>query len=161
VGAWVGVAAFQEVTGRQVGGHADTRTDAEGRFSLNSYVSDSYAVTVYPMKDEPYLAAARTAGWPKGSGRQEVDIKLVRGVAVRGKVVESDGKAVVSSSVSFVPQRDNNPELPPGALANPGLRVFSGDDGSFRIVVPPGRGHFLVTGPTHGYTYSPVTGGEL
>jgi hypothetical protein len=41
------------------------------------------------------------------------------------------------------------------------LRVFTGDDGTFRMVVPPGRGHLLVTGPNADYTHSAITQGEL
>src|SRR5207248_1518376 len=87
---------------------------------------------------------------------------LPRGVVVRGKVVESGtGKALESASLVHVPQRENNANLPSVGLAAAGYKHFTGPDGTFRAVLPPGAGHLLVTGPSPDYVYQSVSEQEL
>ena len=89
----------------RLGYGVDTRTDADGRYSVNAYPGESYLVTAYPPRGEPYLVVVRTGDWPKGAVKQEVDVKLPRRAVVRGKVVEAGtGKAgLLSATVAFVP----------------------------------------------------------
>jgi RNA polymerase sigma factor (sigma-70 family) len=157
-GASVLVTAFRDRLGYGV----DAVTDADGRYSANAYPGESYLVTAYPPKGEPYLTVFRQGDWPKGAVKREVDLKLPRGAIVRGKVVEAgSGKPIVSAAVAFLPQRENNPDLPRGIETGPDHRAWTGADGTFRIVFPPGRGHLIVTGPSADYTYQTVSEGEL
>src|SRR5207237_1226227 len=71
------------------------------------------------------------------------------------------GKPVVSAAVAFLPQRENNPDLPRGVETGRDHRAWSGPDGTFQIVFPPGRGHLVVTGPSADYAYRAVSEGEL
>jgi RNA polymerase sigma factor (sigma-70 family) len=158
-GAWVGVISFQ---GYQQVHLADATTDAEGRFSVNAYPGDSYTVEVHPPREALCLPTFKTADWPKGAVKQEVDLKLPAGVVVRGKVAEAGtGKAVVSAALAFIPQRENNPQLPRGVLTGTDHKFFTGADGSVDLVLPPGPGHLVVTGPNPEYVYRLVSEGEL
>src|SRR5262249_38713511 len=82
--------------------------------------------------------------WPKGAARQTVDFALPRAVEVRGKILETaSGKPVKGARLSYVPQRDN-------AVAKKHLLLIGshqpvrGEDGSYRLLVPPGPGRVLV-----------------
>jgi RNA polymerase sigma factor (sigma-70 family) len=157
-GASVWVTSFHDHLGYGV----DVRTDADGRYSANAYPGESYGVAAYPPRGEPYLVATRQADWPKGAVKQEADFKLPRGAVVRGKVVEAGtGKALVSATLAFVPQTENNPERPAGVLTGQDHKYFTRADGTFEMVVPPGAGHLVVTGPSPDYTYRSVSEGEL
>ena len=157
-GASVWVTSFHD----RLGYGTDAPTDADGRFSVNAYPGESYSVAVYPQKGEPYLVAFKSADWPKGTVKQEIEFKLPRGVVVRGKVVEAgSGKAIRSAAIAFLPQRENNPDLPRGIMTGQYHRVWSGADGTFQIVFPPGRGHLVVTGPNADYAYRTISEGEL
>jgi RNA polymerase sigma factor (sigma-70 family) len=157
-GVSVWVTSFHDRLGYGV----DVRTDADGRYTANAYPGESYLVTAYPPRGEPYLVAFRQADWPKGAVKQEVDLKLPRGAVVRGKVVEAGtGKALVSATLAFVPQSEGNPERPRGILSGQEHKYFSRADGTFEMVVPPGRGHLIVTGPSPEYTYRTVSEAEL
>jgi RNA polymerase sigma factor (sigma-70 family) len=157
-GAHVGIVSFRDY----VGYFADVRTDADGRFSVNAFPGESYRIDIHPKPDEPYLPVTRSDDWPKGAVKQEVDIKLPRGVVVRGKVVEDgSGKPVVSAGVAFVPQSVDNLDLPGGIITGRDHRAWTAADGTFRMVFPPGRGQLVVTGPSADYVYRTVTDGEL
>jgi RNA polymerase sigma factor (sigma-70 family) len=156
--AWVVVTSYRD----RRGAAAQVRTDAEGRFAVTAYPGESYDVTAYPPAGEPYLGTSRSGDWPRGAERQEVNLKLPRGAVVRGKVVEGDtGKPVRSAAVDFLPQRENNPDLPRGALSPQQQRAFTDADGTFRAVFPPGRGHLTVTGPDADYVFQTVSEDEL
>ena len=56
---------------------------------------------------------------------------------------------------------ETNPDLPDGILSGENHRVWTGADGTFEIVLPPGRGHLVVVGPNADYIYRTVSVGEL
>jgi RNA polymerase sigma factor (sigma-70 family) len=158
-GAWVGVSSFQT---RRNGQFVAGQTDAEGRFAINAYPGDSYTVEVAPPRGEPYLGALKSAEWPKGTIKQEVDFKLARGVVVRGRVVEAgSGRAVVSAWVNHIPQRERPAEPTFRVVNGPDRKAFTGADGTFQMVVPPGPGRLAVTGPNPDYAYQTVSDQEL
>ena len=90
--------------------------------------------------------------WDKGAVRVEHDFKLARGVLIRGKVTEEGtGLPLAGSSVQFLPVRGGD-EVLSGWQAI----VASGEDGSFEIAVPPGKGHLLIFGPTGDYVLEAI-----
>jgi hypothetical protein len=168
-GAWINILSFHDNLGKLV----DVQTDAEGRFSANAYPGETFSVEAFPPRGEPYLMAFFSAPWPKGAVKQEVEVKLPRGVVVRGKVVEADsGKPIDSAAVSFIVQRGNRgPQAGTssgqqfirqvGSSGSAPSRQFTGSDGTFQIIVPPGPGHLVVTGPNPVYIYRTISEGEL
>jgi RNA polymerase sigma factor (sigma-70 family) len=126
--------------------------DAEGRFRANAPVGDRFGVHAYPPADQPYLVAAIPVEWTKGLVKKQLDIKLTRGVVISGKVTEQGSARPLSgSSILFVPVNG-----PLGVESKWDAIVPSADDGSFRIVVPAGKGHLLVFGPTGDFVHEVI-----
>ena len=112
---------------------------------------------IFPPDGQPYLSQDIELPWPKGAVRKEVDFTLQRGVPIRGRVTEEGtGRPVAGASIrrfAMKPPRD----LVDGLASS----VASGEDGSFRLTVPPGKGHLTVVGPTLNYIPREVGGGML
>ena len=124
-------------------------TDAEGRARIVLGEGDSYSVTARPAEGEPYLSRDVDLDWPSGSLRQEKEIKLRRGVPVRGRLVESpSGRPVAGALVEYLQVHRDNP-----LWIGYGAEVASGPDGRFEIVVPRGPGDLLVGAATPDYLH--------
>ncbi len=143
-------------------GGMDGRADDKGHFRINPLPGNLFQVSAYAPDGEPYLTVQRMVKWPKAAVKQQVDLRLPRGVLVRGKVVEAaSGKAVAKASVQFIPRRANNPNFRKDALTGWENTVVSGADGRFDICVLPGPGHLLIHGPTPDYVYAEISDGEV
>jgi RNA polymerase sigma factor (sigma-70 family) len=128
------------------------RADAQGRFVLNLPASDNYTLEAFPSGGEPFLPRPVEVTWTKGAVRASHDIKVRRGVSIRGKVTEqTTGRPLPDSSLQYVPVRGD------GVITwGSGSIVATRDDGSFQLAVPPGKGHLLVFGPTSDYILSEI-----
>ena len=123
------------------------RADDQGRFAMNPIAGESYTLGAFPTGGEPYLIQQDEFAVDQGGGQGDHDIKLRRGVLIRGKVTEAGtGRPLAGSSIQFIPVRGNET-----VLSGWQAIVASQDDGSFQIAVPPGKGHLLVFGPTGDY----------
>jgi protocatechuate 3,4-dioxygenase beta subunit len=136
----------------QLGG-TKTRADAQGRFRLQLppvdrfSPGDHFGVGVFPPEGQPYPASRVELTWTKGAVKKEIDIKVPRGVVIRGMVTEEGtGRALAEASVRYAPING-----PAGIHGKWDAAVTSHNDGSFQIVVPPGKGYLLAFGPTHDY----------
>lgn len=126
--------------------------DSDGRFRVNVASGDPFGVVAYPPSDQPYTIAVAEVVWTKGQINKQLDIKLARGVVIRGKVTEQGtGRPLAGSSILFVPVKG-----PAGVESKWDSTVPSAEDGFFRIVVPPGKGHLLVFGPTSDYVHKVI-----
>jgi RNA polymerase sigma factor (sigma-70 family) len=132
------------------------RTDDSGRFKLSIpniglglVKTQMPPLTVYPAAGEPYLAVRREIAWPpRAVVKHAIEVKLPRGVLVRGKVIEAPaGQPVAGAGVQFVPREAGNPNLRPDVLTRWENVTASGSEGIFQMAVPPGPGHLLVSGP--------------
>jgi RNA polymerase sigma factor (sigma-70 family) len=146
--------AFEdEFTGRGIDGKAD----GEGRFHLNPPPGKSMQVMACPRDGSPYLVTQTEFKWPKGAAKHIIDLKLPRGILVIGKVTEeASGKAIAQAGVQYFPQSANNPDLPQNVVTGWQGSVVSGVDGTFKMAVPAGPGHLLVSGPTADYVHQEV-----
>jgi protocatechuate 3,4-dioxygenase beta subunit len=125
------------------------QADGEGRFRINPRSSEHYYLDVFPTAGEPYLISHEELNWVKGTQTLDRDFKLKRGVPIRGKIhEEGSGRPLRDCSVQFLPaqSRDND-----RILSGWQAIVASDDQGSFEIVVPPGKGYLLIFGPTSDY----------
>jgi RNA polymerase sigma factor (sigma-70 family) len=130
-----------------------TRTGADGRFRASVSPPDrfnprdSFGVTVFGREGSDHLVSRAEFVWTKGAVKKEIEIKVPRGVVIRGKVMEAGtGRPLSGASVQYLAIN--------GDRANKGdwdAGTASRDDGFFRIVVPPGRGHLRIFGPTAEY----------
>jgi hypothetical protein len=114
----------------------------------------NYQIQAFPPEGAPYLATAQEFQWTKGAVTMAMEIKLPRGVVIRGKVIEKGtDRPLGGASVQYIPTR-NRDNLISGWQAV----VASKDDGSFQIVVQPGKGHLFVYGPTPDYILESIGG---
>jgi hypothetical protein len=139
---------------------AQTRTDDDGRYALNPFPGDPFALTVFSPDGLPYLPRKQDLSFGD-SARLQADVALDRGVLVRGRLDESpSGRPVHDALVLY---RGRNPKRPllwdwcHGVLES----TVTAADGSFQLAVPPGRGHLLVIGGTHDYVHVETSVGEL
>jgi RNA polymerase sigma factor (sigma-70 family) len=131
---------------------AKFRADDQGRFTMNPTPTDSYTLGAFPTGGEPYLIQQDELKWTKGAVKATHDIKLRRGVLIRGKVTEAGtGRPLPSSSIMFMPVRGDDK-----VLSGWQATVASRDDGSFQVAVPPGKGHLLVFGPSGDYVLGEI-----
>ena len=125
-------------------------TDAEGRCRVNSRPSDGiYNVWAYPPDREPYLIDHNRINWPKGALEQSLELKLPRGVLIRGKVTEEGGKPITEAAVVFSSR---------GEVRNPtgGTFAFTASDGSFQLGALPGPGYLSIKGPSEDYMFRAI-----
>jgi RNA polymerase sigma factor (sigma-70 family) len=129
------------------GGH--TEADERGRYRLHLLAGKLYTVTTSAPEGQPYLRSEVTFRWPQGVVKHSLNIALPHGVLIRGKITEAaTGRPVA------------------GAVVHDAAHLWihfveTGPDGTFRFVVPPGRGHLLVKGPGNAYIATEVTHNEL
>ena len=135
------------------------RADDRGRFTANPYPGEYFRVSAYAPPGQPYLVPQVEFAWTKGAVRKELDIKLPRGVLVRGKVTEAGtNRPLAGSSIQFIPVRARGDRA---VLSGSQAIVASHGDGSFEIAVPPGKGHLLVFGPTADYVLGSIGSNRL
>jgi protocatechuate 3,4-dioxygenase beta subunit len=135
--------------GGRFGGLSITRfrADPQGRFTANPTPGEYFRVEAYAPEGQPYLVPQVEFRWTKGAVKKDVEIRLPRGVLIRGQVVEAGSNhPLVGSTIYFISVGDS-----PGVLSGSRASVASREDGSFGIAVPPGKGHLLVFGPTGDY----------
>ncbi len=157
---WLTVASFRspETAGKAAVGQADARD----RFRINLFPAEAFSVDVFAPKGSPYLGVVRRGEWNKGAVKHELEIKLPRGVLLRGKVVEAgSGKPVDQASLYFRPQAENNPHRRDDLLVPSYYPVVSEPDGSFVLAAPPGPGRLIVKGPGRDFVYQTVSQQEL
>jgi protocatechuate 3,4-dioxygenase beta subunit len=135
-----------------------TRTDCRGPARVIPWPGDRFWIVVHAPEGEPYLPARLDVNWPKGAVQHAVEVKLRRGVVVRGLLIEEPaGTPVVGGWVGYVQTRRGNPR----PLRLPEIQAVSGPDGAFTLVVPTGPGHLLVQGPSADYLHVATSFGEM
>jgi RNA polymerase sigma factor (sigma-70 family) len=128
------------------------RADDHGRFTANPAPGDYFRVSAFAPEGQPYLVPQVEFAWTKPAVKEVVDISVPRGVLIRGKVIEAGtSRPLAASTIYFIPVGERL-----GVLSGSQTTVASRGDGSFQIVVPPGKGHLLVFGPTGDYILSEI-----
>lgn len=128
------------------------KTGADGAYRLDSLPGMVYRasregeipVTVLPPTGEPYLPVMKRINLRRRGEAMRLDFTLTRGTWAEGKVIDKAGKPV-RAKLEYYPDL-KNPHLksyvnPPSAVfANSQMFFATGEDGSFRVPVLPGRG---------------------
>lgn len=153
---------------------ARAKSDASGRYSLTGLPAGQYQVVAIA----PSLAAAPQSGYTSsfyGSGKavvlasgeeaDEVDIRLVPGSIITGRVTDADGKPVIEERINLqmVDQAGNPSNQPPLAMWNYQMsqtddrgiyRIYGLSAGRYRVSVGSTEGGFLMS---RNHTYYPLT----
>jgi RNA polymerase sigma factor (sigma-70 family) len=133
------------------------KADAEGRFRLNPNAGKWFTVSAHAPEGEPYLALEQRFKWPAGKVSKQLDLKLPRGVLVRGKITEADsGKPVKRAAVQYYPLSEADSRPPKGLISGWQGTEVSKADGAFHIPVLPGKGYLLIIGPDGRYIHEEI-----
>jgi RNA polymerase sigma factor (sigma-70 family) len=140
-------------------------TDEQGRFRFNCPPTPGgIGIAPFAPDGSAYLTRVMVFDWPKGKVKHEVEVRLPRGVMVRGKVTEAGSDKPVAGAVVSYYVREDNP-LARGPIVSwrrvPGEFVQTRADGTFEAAVFPGKGHLMVKGPTSDYVMKRIEFGEL
>ncbi len=131
-------------------------TDAEGHFRLEGMAkAGSYKLRVFPRDDQPYIMTELTIGDTQGLAPAETEIKLIRGVLVRFRLVDKITGQPKLGMARYTPY-DDNAFFSDDILRNQFFhRSASADErGVYSLVVPTGTG--LITGFVGEESYVPA-----
>ncbi len=131
-------------------------TDAQGRFQMEGMPKGhSYKLTVFPRDDQPYIMTEATVGDTQGLAPAETEIKLMRGVPIRFRLVDK-ATGQPKLGVALYTPYDDNRYFSDDILRNQFFhRSASADEhGIYSLVVPPGTG--LITAFVVGGSYLPA-----
>jgi RNA polymerase sigma factor (sigma-70 family) len=124
-----------------------TVTDKKGHYRLTGMPrGKGNILKALPGEGQPYHIAVRSVpGSPAGVGPVSADFALKRGVLVKGRVTDKATGRPVRGNVNYFVFADNPARKDvPGFATNPYLQTRP--DGSFELVVLPGRGLIAVRG---------------
>jgi hypothetical protein len=143
-----------------VQGRLDGQADGAGRFRINPFCGDRFLVTAFAPAGGPYLSYTKTVTWKKGAVKQQLEVRLPRGVLLRGTVREAGtGKPVGGARVLF--HRRQSLDLFDAYREGFLTPAVSAADGTFRMAVLPVAAALLVRGPTPDYVPVATSSGEL
>jgi RNA polymerase sigma factor (sigma-70 family) len=148
--------------GHYHGGRPSALTDKEGRYELLGLVKGrQYVLEVKPADGLYFRRRLRLQDTP-GLGALTGDIELTRGVTVRGRVTDKEGKPIAQARVEYHPLAGNTYANQMSDVSKPCAETTTGPDGSYALTVLPGQGVIGVTGPRlEAYMPALVTPKEL
>jgi hypothetical protein len=141
------------------------QTDAAGRYRINPHPGVRFGIHAYPPDHTPYFAfqTDRSKGlvWNASDRVAQVNIKLPRGILVRGTVVEAGTDTpVAGAAVQYVPERDNNPHATDDVVTGWQAIQLTDEQGKFETTIFPGPGRLLVHGQQEKYVLQESSEGE-
>jgi RNA polymerase sigma factor (sigma-70 family) len=140
----------------------EARADGQGRYRLNLPPGDTVSLHALPPDGAPNLGIRKRLALPPGVVKQALEVRLPRGVEVRGRVTEqTSGAGIARAELYYLPLRENNPRPRRDLLVGENYRVQSGPDGAYRLIVPPEPGHVIVADAGPGMVEPPIGRGEL
>jgi 5-hydroxyisourate hydrolase-like protein (transthyretin family) len=95
--AWVGFESSQRAP-------IEVRTDSDGRYRVTGLTEGSYAIKAlskaYVLSKSPFgFDAFRQVTLEGGESRDDIDIALVRGGVITGRVIDAEGRPVIGADV--------------------------------------------------------------
>src|SRR5262245_49912457 len=125
-------------------------SDEAGRFEIGGLGEGTANLFIHDqLSDGPWTYRAVQDATLRPGESTDVEIELIEGVMVEGRVVSSaDGGPVEGALVAlYGPMRPRS-----GAAV---INMKTGQDGCYRFHVPPGETYFYVQGPTTNYVTLP------
>lgn len=127
-------------------------TDADGKFTMHGIAkAERVRLMVFPSAKLPYFQYSTTVASKPGLTEIPAELKLTKGVMVKGRVVEKDGgKPVAGAGIRYTALADNkyHAELMAGKRGEHGMAWNSDADGRFEMIVLPGSGIVTAQGET-------------
>ena len=119
--------------------HADSAPTTRGDSRPTRSPGEYFRVTAFAPQGQPTWCPQVEFAWTKGAVKKELDIKVPRGVLIRGKVTEAGtGRPLAGSSIQFIPMR--GPVRRRHALGLAGHREPAGTTARSRSPSRPARG---------------------
>ncbi len=123
------------------------RTDAAGRYRLTGLPNAQCELTFGTATSAPYLWLAKTLGPTAGLEPATVDLALLRGTVVTGRVTDKKTGKPIKGGISYATLSGNKHvrDLPGKDIHDMGSMSYHLDaEGRFRFIAPPGLGIITV-----------------
>ena len=148
---------------------AQATTDNEGHYRLLGLSAAQYQVTALAPNLVPaegnnnyqFYGAAKTVLLSAGESVEDVDIKLVRGAVITGRVTDEEGKPVVEERIDLQRADEKNPQGGQMSPISQNYQMFQTDDrGIYRLYgLPAGRYKVSVgSNPNYGFSSNGTRG---
>jgi RNA polymerase sigma factor (sigma-70 family) len=139
-----GIRIMGNAVGGAGGARPETYTDKQGRYRLQGLPkAEKYHVFAWPGDFSVYIVGGKEVDGGEGTATAEADFEMVRGVEVRGRVTDKVTGKPVAAGVRYVPLAANG--HPAAGFFRMCAKGCDGPrPGTFREMVPPGPGVFLV-----------------
>ncbi|MEQ8854576.1 M56 family metallopeptidase [Gimesia sp.] len=127
--------------------------DQDGVIEIMHLKQTQFLATVYPPEHTAYLAYSNLFTWPAETRLLEVEIRLPKGIPVRGRVInEATGAGVPDAPVAWnLQQSQFIPETP---HLHPPHVVTTDADGYFLVHCPSGEFAFQTRGRIRGFQFN-------
>ncbi len=120
-------------------------SDANGEFVARVHPGALLTIFVRPPAEGPYRPMKHEFLWKDTTVRRQTRLELVRGVTVRGRLLdEASGAPVPDACVQWYSRFSDNPNVKEIDLSFGDARCWTDSDGQFAVSVIPGRGALLV-----------------
>ena len=129
----------------QWGGETSATTGDDGCFEVRLHEGAVVTLEIQPPPGAQSRAIQQELQWEDTTLHREVNLELLDGVVLKGRVVESDGTAVAHAWVRWLPQMSDNEHWRDSDPWENGECVTD-SAGRFTMTVVPGPGHLAVRG---------------
>lgn len=139
-----GIRIFGHSVGNPGEGRPETHTDKDGRYQLHGLPKAAqYRLFAWPSDFSSYIPGGKEVAGGEGTATATADFELFKGIEVKGRVLDKVTGKKVAASVRYWPLNSNrHPAATFFRLIGKGCDWLPG---TFREMVPPGPGVFLVT----------------
>ena len=103
---------------------------------------------IYPPENSDYLGFGQYLEWPTEQYERKIEVRLKKGIAVTGQVVNSENAQPVAEVPVYATRVDKNPEQVAAVSPHP---FVTDPQGRFTAIVPPGEFTFFPRGRIRGF----------
>jgi hypothetical protein len=134
------------------------RTDGDGRYRVTGLTEGAYMIRAHSKAyvrpaDSSNFDTFKSITLDEGESRDDVDIALVRGGVITGRVTDVEGRPFIGGYLQLSPL-DENGRPKEGFDSNDDLRGYADDRGVYRIYGLPAGRYILSAGDRGGYSFA-------